>query len=312
MKAQALDTNRGDSFESSHVIELTNVSKRYRSGGGVTDVSLSINQGEVFGFLGPNGAGKTTIIRLLLDLIRPNAGTIRIFGLDSRADSVAIRRRIGYIPGDLGLYERLTPREILSHFAYLRDKIPWSKVTPLIEELDLEIDKPVRTLSKGNRQKVGLVAAFMGDPELLLLDEPTSGLDPLVQQQIHELVRRAAFEGRTVFLSSHILSEVGEMAERVGLIRAGQLIAVERVVDLAKRSSHLIDISFASPPDPKFLSSLEGLRNASVVGNQLRAEVSGDLNPVIALIANAHITDLSIREPGLEEMFLTFYEQPHV
>ncbi|MHB1088408.1 MAG: ABC transporter ATP-binding protein [Acidimicrobiales bacterium] len=311
MKAQTFETRATCSLDSSPVIELEHVSKHYRSGGGVSDISLSIKKGEVFGFLGPNGAGKTTIIRLLLDLIRPNSGSIRMFGLDSRVDSVAIRRRLGYIPGDLGLYERLTPREILSHFAYLRDEIPWSKVTPLIDELDLEIDKPVRTLSKGNRQKVGLVAAFMGEPELLLLDEPTSGLDPLVQQQIHVLVRRAASEGRTVFLSSHILSEVGEMAERVGLIRAGQLIAVERVVDLAQRSAHLVDISFASPPDPHFLSSLRGLRSSVVVGNQLRAEVTGDLNPVIALISKAQITDLSIREPGLEEMFLTFYEQPH-
>ncbi|MBW4077932.1 MAG: hypothetical protein HIU84_05345 [Acidobacteria bacterium] len=148
--------------------------------------------------------------------------------------------------------------------------------------------------------------------ELLLLDEPTSGLDPLVQVQVHEQVRRAANEGRTVFLSSHILSEVGEMAERVGLIRAGQLVAVERVVDLTQRSAHLIDITFTSPPDPNFLSSLHGLRSSRVMGNQLHAEVTGDLNPVIALIAGAQITDLSIREPGLEEMFLTFYEQPHV
>jgi len=311
MNAQILDRNDQDPMTTAPVIELDHVFKRYRSGGGVRDISLSIVKGEVFGFLGPNGAGKTTIIRLLLDLIRPNSGVIRLFGLDSRADSVAIRRRIGYIPGDLGLYERLTPREILSHFAYLRGGIPWSAITPLIDELSLEIDKPVRTLSKGNRQKVGLVAAFMGDPELLLLDEPTSGLDPLVQQQIHEQVRRAALEGRTVFLSSHILSEVGEMAERVGLIRDGQLIAVERVVDLAQRSAHLIDISFASPPDPNFFSSLPGLRKSNVIGNQFHAEVTGDLNPVIALLSNVQITDLSIREPGLEEMFLTFYEQSH-
>lgn len=311
MNAQLLDLAAQESTSTTPVIELDHVFKLYRSGGGVRDISLSIVKGEVFGFLGPNGAGKTTIMRLLLDLIRPNSGAIRLFGLDSRADSVAIRRRIGYIPGDLGLYERLTPREILSHFAYLRGGIPWSAITPLIDELSLEIDKPVRTLSKGNRQKVGLVAAFMGDPELLLLDEPTSGLDPLVQQQIHEQVRRAALEGRTVFLSSHILSEVGEMAERVGLIRDGQLIAVERVIDLAKRSAHLIDISFASPPDPNFLSSLPGLRTSNVAGNQYHAEVTGDLNPVIALLANVQITDLSIREPGLEEMFLTFYEQSH-
>ena len=293
------------------VIELDHVTKRYRGGGGVSDISLSIHQGEVFGFLGPNGAGKTTIIRLVLDLIRPNSGVIKVFGLDSRADSVAIHRRLGYIPGDLALYERFTPREILTHFAHLRGDIPWTNVTHYIDELDLEVDRAVRTMSKGNRQKVGLVAAFMGEPDLLLLDEPTSGLDPLIQQQIHEQIRRVAHEGRTVFLSSHILSEVGEMAGRVGLIRTGQLVAVENVVELQRRSAHLIDITFPTSPDPDFLRGLAGVQKTSIAGNVLHAEVTGDLNPLIARIAEVHINDLSIREPGLEELFLSFYEQPH-
>jgi len=311
MNTQVLESNSPESASGSVVIKLDHVTKRYRGGGGVSDISLAIRQGEVFGFLGPNGAGKTTIIRLLLDLIRPNSGTITIFGLDSRADSVAIRRRLGYIPGELALYDRLTPREILTHFAYLRGGIAWSSVTPLIDALNLEIDKPVRTMSKGNRQKVGLVAAFMGDPELLLLDEPTSGLDPLIQQQIHEQVRRAALDGRTVFLSSHILSEVGEMAGRVGLIREGRLIAVERVNDLQQRSAHLVDITFPTPPDPEFLGSLSGVQRTAIRDKTLHAEVAGDLNPLIAKLSGVQITDLSIREPDLEELFLSFYEQPH-
>ena len=311
MSAQVLASRGVESTSDPVVIELDHVTKRYRGGGGVSDISLAIRQGEVFGFLGPNGAGKTTIIRLLLDLIRPNSGTITIFGLDSRVDSVAIRRRLGYIPGELALYDRLTPREILTHFAYLRGGIAWSSVTPLIDALNLEIDKPVRTMSKGNRQKVGLVAAFMGDPELLLLDEPTSGLDPLIQQQIHEQVRRAALDGRTVFLSSHILSEVGEMAGRVGLIREGRLIAVERVNDLQQRSAHLVDITFPSLPDPEFLGSLSGVQRTTIRDKTLHAEVAGDLNPLIAKLSSVQITDLSIREPDLEELFLSFYEQPH-
>ncbi|HUX05520.1 MAG TPA: ABC transporter ATP-binding protein [Acidimicrobiales bacterium] len=311
MATQTLASSQGGSTAGSVVIELAHVAKRYRGGGGVSDISLSIQQGEVFGFLGPNGAGKTTIIRLLLDLIRPNSGTIKIFGLDSRADSVEIHRRLGYIPGDLALYERFTPREILTHFAYLRGGIAWASITPLIDALNLEIDRPVRAMSKGNRQKVGLVAAFMGEPELLLLDEPTSGLDPLIQQQIHEQVRRVAQEGRTVFLSSHILSEVGEMAGRVGLIRNGRLVAVENVIDLQRRSAHLIDVTFPSPPDANFLGAVEGVQKSEVTGNVLHAEVTGDLNPLIARIASTRINDLSIREPGLEELFLSFYEQPH-
>lgn len=311
MTARSLAVDTSTPPPESPVIRLDHVTKTYKSGGGVSNVSLNIAKGEVFGFLGPNGAGKTTVIRLLLDLIRPNAGSIQLFGLDSRRDSVTIHQRIGYIPGELGLYERFTPREILAHFAYLRGDIPWTEVAPLIDAMDLEIDKPVRTLSKGNRQKVGLIAAFMGEPALLILDEPTSGLDPLVQQQVHEQVRRAALNGRTVFLSSHDLSEVAVMAGRVGLIRKGQLIAVERVTDLAQRSVHVIDVTFASAPDATFLASLNNVHNYEINDVRLHAEVTGDLNPLIALLSTVAIADLSIREPGLEEMFLSFYEGSH-
>jgi ABC-2 type transport system ATP-binding protein len=309
-----MKTVNRDGVEEEHedaTIVLDDVTKLYRTGGGVKEVSLSIGPGEVFGFLGPNGAGKTTVIRLLLDLIRPNAGSIRIFGLDSRADSVAIRRRVGYVPGELALYDRFTARQILTHFAFLRGGMEWSAITKPAQLLDLELDQRLRSMSKGNRQKLALVAALMGDPELLVLDEPTSGLDPLVQQQVHAEVRRAAEEGRTVFLSSHVLSEVGEVADRVGLIREGRLIAVERVSELQQRSIHQVDATFSSLEDEASFASLPGVSACRLSDRTLHLEVSGSLRPIIARLANTELLDLSIREPTLEELFLSFYEQPH-
>jgi ABC-2 type transport system ATP-binding protein len=293
-------------------IDVRGLTKHFRGGGGVSDITLDVPQGEVFGFLGPNGAGKTTTIRLLLDLIRPDAGQIHLFGLDSRRDSVAIRRRIGYLPGDLVLYERLTPRELLMHFAHLRGGPTWSEIATLADRFALELDRPIRALSKGNRQKVGLVQAFMGDPQLLLLDEPTSGLDPIVQHQVHLLLREVVADGRTVFLSSHVLSEVSQVADRVGLIRDGRLVAVERVTELRRRSTHLVDVTCPGPIDVAALAGLPGVTVHPADGaTDVRLEVTGSLNPVVRALAELDLTDLSIREPDLEELFLSFYVGAH-
>ena len=292
-------------------IALEGVTKHYRTGAGVDDVTLSIGPGEVFGFLGPNGAGKTTVIRMVLDFIRPDSGRIRIFGMDARADSVRIHGRIGYVPGELALYDRFTAREMLTHFGYLRGRRDWSSIAVQAERLELELDRPMRKLSKGNRQKVALVSAFAGDPELLLLDEPTSGLDPIVQQQVHAEVRRAADEGRTVFLSSHVLAEVGQVADRVGLIRSGRLIAVERVSELRRRAMHLVDATFASPVAEERFATLPGVSACEVVDHRLHLDVSGSLRPTVQALADVDLVDLSIREPTLEELFLSFYEQSH-
>ncbi|MDA8343121.1 MAG: ABC transporter ATP-binding protein [Actinomycetota bacterium] len=287
---------------------MANVSKRYRGGGGVEGVTLDIWPGEVFGFLGPNGAGKTTTIRLLLDLIRPDRGTITLVGLDSRRDSVAARRRIGYLPGELALYDRMTPRELLTHFAYLRGGPPWSEIDRLAAQFTLELDRPIRELSKGNRQKVGLVQALMGRPEVLVLDEPTSGLDPIVQHQVHRAIRDAADGGRTVFLSSHVLSEVAQVADRVGLIRDGRVIAVERVQDLRGRAAHVVDARFAAPLPPGAFAGLPGVEGRQVAGDTLHLEVTGALAPVVGELARFDVVDLTVREPDLEELFLAFYE----
>ena len=289
-------------------IALEGVTKRYRGGVGIEDVTLEVPSGEVFGFLGPNGAGKTTTIRLLLDLIRPDAGRISLFGLDARRDSVAIRRRVGYLPGDLALYERLTARELLTHFSHLRGGPPWASVASLAERFELELDRPIRSLSKGNRQKVGLVQALMGDPELLILDEPTSGLDPLVQQQVHQVIRETAADDRTVFLSSHVLSEVGRIADRVGLIRQGQVMAVKRVDELRGRPVHLVDVRFADDPPSGVLTGVPGVGRVEERGHDVHLELTGSFDPLVHELARHRVADLSIREPDLEELFLSFYE----
>lgn len=286
---------------------LDGVSKHYRGGGGIEGVSFDVSEGEVFGFLGPNGAGKTTTIRLLLDLIRPDRGRISLFGLDPRKDGAVVRRRIGYLPGELALYDRLSPRELLSHFAHLRGGPPWQEIDALCQRLDLELDRPVRALSKGNRQKVGLVQALMGRPDLLVLDEPTTGLDPLLQHQVHELLREAAEEGRSVFLSSHILSEVQRVADRVAMIRSGRLIAVERVAELRARRVHLIEVRACSPIGPSAFESLPGVTTCVADGQTVRLEVSGSLDPVVRELARYDLADLSVREPELEDVFFSLY-----
>jgi ABC-2 type transport system ATP-binding protein len=289
-------------------ISLDAVTKHYRGGGGVDEIALEVRRGEVFGFLGPNGAGKTTTIRLLLDLIRPDTGRVELFGLDSRRRSVAIRRRIGYLPGDLALYERLTARELLTHFAHLRGGPSWAETEALAARFDLELDRPIRALSKGNRQKVGLVQALMGEPELLILDEPTSGLDPLVQHQVHLLMRETVARGRTVFLSSHVLSEVGDVADRVGLIRGGRVVAVQRVEDLRRRSVHLVDVSASGPLPADAFGRVPGVVRREIRGASAHLEVSGPIDAVVRELGHYDLEDLSFREPSLEELFLAFYE----
>ena len=291
-------------------VVLDHVSKTYRGGGGIKDVSLEVRAGEVFGFLGPNGAGKSTTIRLLLDLIRPDSGSITALGLDARRDAVELHRRLGYLPGELSLYERLTARELLAHFAHLRGRRDEGLFTGLAGELGLDLDRPIRSLSKGNRQKVGLVQAFMGDPELLVLDEPTSGLDPLVQQVVQAELRRAATEGRTVFLSSHVLSEVSEVADRVGLIRDGALVAVEEVERLRARSTHLVEATLKHP-GAGALDGIPGVGRREVEGSVVHLEVTGPIGPVVAALAEVELEDLSVREQTLEELFLAFYAGDH-
>jgi ABC-2 type transport system ATP-binding protein len=244
-------------------IQTERLSKDYGAGRGLFDLELEIESGEVFGFLGPNGAGKSTTMRLLLDLISPTSGSATLLGLDSRRRSLEIRRRIGFLPGDFALYPKLDGHAILDYLAELRGGVDPRVRAGLAERFDAELDRPVRELSTGNRQKLGLIQAFMHEPELLILDEPIAGLDPLVQQSFHALLGEVAVEGRTVFLSSHTLSEVERVAHRVAILRNGRLVVVDSLENLREIAIRHLEIEFGGePPDVEEFRSLPGVREA--------------------------------------------------
>ena len=288
------------------VIRAERLTKVYAGSRGILDLSLAVEPGEVFGFLGPNGAGKTTTIRLVLDFIRPTSGRVEVFGLDPRRDGVAIRRRTGYVPGDLRLDERLTPRELCVYFSHLRGG-RGADVAGLAERLDLELDRPIRALSRGNRQKVGLVQAFMHRPDLLVLDEPTAGLDPLVQQSFYELVREVTAEGKTVFLSSHVLSEVQHVADRVALIREGRLVLVESVETLRARAFTHVQATFDEPLPPDAFAALRGVRELERRGRTAAFAVEGEIDPLVKALGQFRVLALESREAVLEDVFLDLY-----
>ena len=291
----------------SDAIAVEHLTKSYGRSRGVADLTFSVAPGEVFGYLGPNGAGKTTTIRTLLDLIRPTSGVATVLGLDSRRDSTEVRRRTGYLPGEGALYERLTGAEYLQHLASLRDGIDWSYVLELADRLDCELSGKIRSLSHGNRQKVAVIQAFMHRPELLVLDEPTQGLDPLVQKEFHAMVDDARREGRTVFLSSHVMPEVERLCDRVAIIREGRLVAVEDVGDLKARQVRRLDIHFARPVPAEPFERLPNVHDVEVQGDALRLTISGPMDLVVKEAARFEVVDLESHEPSLEDVFLTYY-----
>jgi len=289
------------------VIVLDGLTKSYGAQRGVVDLSFSVSPGEVFGYLGPNGAGKTTTIRTLMDLIRPTHGHASIFGLDSTTGSVEIHRRTGYLPGEFALYERMTGAEYLAYFASLRGGIDETYLRNLADRLNLRLDIRIRSLSHGNRQKVGLVQAFMHRPELLILDEPTNGLDPLVQREFHRMVAEVRDEGRTVLLSSHAMSEVERLCDRVGIIREGRLVTVEDVGDLKARAVRSIDIHFAHPVPAEAFAGLPSVQDVEVQGELVHLSVAGHLDAVVKAAARFEVVDVTSHEPNLEEIFLACY-----
>jgi ABC-2 type transport system ATP-binding protein len=290
------------------VIETERLTKRYGGARGIDDVSLAVQRGEVFGFLGPNGAGKTTTIRTLLDLLRPTSGSARLFGLDSHRDSLAIRARLGNLPGEFALDPRRTGREIVTLFAALRGMPGLGRAADLAERFSADLDRPIGHLSRGNRQKIGLIQALFHEPELLILDEPTGGLDPLMQEQFHEVVAEERERGATVFLSSHDLDEVQRLCDRVAIIRDGRLIAVEHVADLTRRRYRDVTVEFAEPVDLQRLRDLPGVRAVEADGRRVRFSVEPTaLDAVIKAIARHTIVDLELAHPSLEEIFLTYY-----
>jgi ABC-2 type transport system ATP-binding protein len=289
------------------IVRAEELTKSYGENRGIVDVDFSVDAGEVFGFLGPNGAGKTTTIRLLLDLIRPSSGRLSIFGLDSRRDSVAIRRRLGYLPGDLRLYERMTGRELLRFFGHLRGSDKISRGEQLAGRLDLDLGRQIKELSRGNRQKVGLLQAFLHDPDLLVLDEPTSGLDPLVQETFQDLVREVTERGGTVFLSSHVLSEVQQVADRVALIRDGRLLLVDTVENLRARSLTHVEVTFSEPPPRDAFAAVTGVRELERHGDVVRFALEGEIDPLVKALARFHLRALDVHEADLEDIFMALY-----
>jgi ABC-2 type transport system ATP-binding protein len=289
-------------------IETHGLSKTYgKDVRALVGLDLRVERGEVFGYLGPNGAGKSTTIRILLDLIRATSGTASLLG---RA-GIEARERIGYLPGDLRLYDRLTAREQLDSLARLRGSVDQRLRDELCERFGVVLDRPIRQLSKGNRQKVGVVQAFMHRPELVILDEPTSGLDPLLQAEFRELVRETAGDGRTVFLSSHSLDEVQHVADRIGIIRAGRLVDVDSVEHLRERSLRHVTLTFGEAVDPRAFEALDGVRVDGADGATVRLSAPEPaLDAIVKEAAHHRVVDLVSEPADLEEIFLEFYEEP--
>jgi ABC-2 type transport system ATP-binding protein len=294
------------------VIETQKLTKSYGSHRGIVEVDLVVQEGEVFGFLGPNGAGKTTTIRTLLDLIRPTSGTARVFGIESSADPVAIHRRVGYIPGEFTLYDRLTGSQTLEYFANLRGGVDPAYQRSLVERFELDPSRRFKEYSKGNKQKVGVIIALQHRPELLILDEPTSGLDPLVQQTFFVTLREAVQAGATVFLSSHILSEVEKGADRVAIIRDGRIVKTDTVEGLRDLAHHQVELRFAGPVPAAEFEGLPGVSDLVVDDHVLRMRVAGAITPVVRAAARYELLDFVSREPSLEETFLAQYGQAPV
>ena len=289
-------------------IRTAHLTKDYGNGRGLFDLGLEVQRGEILGFLGPNGAGKSTTMRLLLDLIKPTSGSAMLLGLDSRADSLETRRRVGFLPGELALYPTLTGRAMLAHLAELRGGVDPGILEELAERFDADLDRRIRELSTGNRQKLGLIQAFMHEPELLILDEPIAGIDPLVQESFHELLREVAGQGRTVFLSSHTLSEVEQVADRVAMLRHGRLVVVDSLAGLRDVAVRRLEIEFAGEaPRVEELRALPGVLELSAEGRQLVVTFEGSADSLVKAIARHEVRSIRSRDDDLEEIFLRYY-----
>ena len=288
-------------------ITTTRLTKTYGTSRGIEAVDLQVPAGEIFGFLGPNGAGKTTTIRILIDHIRPTSGQAQVLGLDARADSVEIRRRIGILPSDVALYPRATGGQILQYLSNLRGGVDRTDLGRLVERFGVELDRPVRELSMGNRQKIALVSAFLGQPELVILDEPTVGLDPLVQQEFHTLLAEVRAQGRTVFLSSHTLSEVERVADRVAIIREGRLVVTERVTDLKRKAVRRLEFEFAAPVPADRFVAMPQVNAVEADGRILRLSIAGPVGAVVTEAAAHDLVNVISEEPDLEDLFLSYY-----
>jgi ABC-2 type transport system ATP-binding protein len=288
------------------IIQIKNLTKKYGTLTAVDDLSLEVNQGEIFGFLGPNGAGKTTTIRVCLDLLNKNAGNIKIFGMDFHKYSSEIRRRTGYLPGDFGLMPNLKVKTLLNYLLSLSNCKSDKKMIDLAKRIDLDLNRKTNELSKGNRQKVGIVQALMADQDLVILDEPTGGLDPLVQQEFYNILDDAKDDGKTIFMSSHVLAEAEAVCDRVGIIRAGKLTMVERISKLQDMTGKVLEVEFQRPVKASEFQ-LPGVENIQVDDNKLSMTIIDNLDQVIKHVADHKIINMNLKTYSLEQLFLRYY-----
>jgi ABC-2 type transport system ATP-binding protein len=282
--------------------------KSYGDVHAVRGIDLAVRQGEVFGFVGPNGAGKSTTIRCILDLLRPSAGEIRIFGRNPSVDSAEIRERVAYVPGELRLPERITPRQFLESIGRLRSRFDSSRLAELADIFKLDLDRRIRNLSSGNRRKVSVLSAFLTDADLFILDEPTGGLDPLMQHEFLQLVRERRASGSTVFLSSHILSEIQSVADRMAVLRAGKIVAAGTVAEIRGLARQRVEVWFEADAPPA-LARIPGLAEPEVDGRRFTAILTGSARPLLEVLGTTSVSSIVIAEPDLEEAFLGLYQE---
>jgi ABC-2 type transport system ATP-binding protein len=290
-------------------IQCRGLTKDYGNGHGLFDLDLTVQRGETFGFIGPNGAGKTTTIRLLMDLIRPDRGTATLLGMDARGDSLAIKRRVGYLPGELVQFPGVSAAYVIGLLAGLRGGVDPARITELAKRLDLDLGRRYEDLSHGNKQKVALVQAFMHRPDLIILDEPTLGLDPLIQREFRQLVAEAVASGATLFLSSHVLSEVELICDRIGLIRDGRMHRVGSLNELRTLRVHRVEAVFTGRLDVADLAGLPGVGASTVEDHHLSCAVQGSIAPLLSVLTAANVVELDSHELSLEEVFLGEFDQ---
>jgi ABC-2 type transport system ATP-binding protein len=305
-----MGNNANSIQDSQHALEVNGLTKSYGSVRALQGIDLEVKHGEVFGFLGPNGAGKTTTIRCLLDMIRPDGGQARVLGLDPQKEPVAVQENTGYLPGEMQFYGNMTVERQLRFFNDVRGRqAEWRSVCQMAEFLDLDMAPQIKNLSKGNKQKLGVVQALMHHPKLLLLDEPTSGLDPLMQQKVLHLLRQANADGATVFFSSHIMSEVEEVAGRVAIIRSGKIVEVAETKNLTHHSLNRLTVRFKRPVELSEFSEIPGVEILSQVSpTTIKLQVMGDMEILIRKLGSLPVLDVETERVSLEEVFLSYYD----